>query len=59
MEVANLDHLGIVAGIIDEMGIVEEINTRIGRNSREKVSAGIVTNQPKKRELNKKRIAAK
>jgi len=42
MRVANLDHLGIVAGIIDEMGIVEEINTRIGRNSREKVSAGVI-----------------
>ena len=42
MTVANLDHLGIVAGIIDEMGIVEEINTKIGRNSREKVSAGVM-----------------
>jgi transposase len=42
MKVANLDHLGIVAGIIDEMGIVEEINTIIGRSSREKVSAGVI-----------------
>ncbi len=42
MKVTNLDHLGIVAGIIDEMGIVEEINTRIGRSSREKVSAGVI-----------------
>ena len=42
MRVANLDHLGIVAGIIDEMGIVEDINTRIGRSSREKVSAGVI-----------------
>ena len=42
MTVSNLDHLGIVAGIIDEMGIVEQINTRIGRNSREKVSAGVM-----------------
>jgi transposase len=42
MKVANLDHLGIVAGIIDEMGIVEEINTRVGRSSREKVSAGVM-----------------
>ena len=31
-----------MAGIIDEMGIVEEINRRIGRSSREKVSAGII-----------------
>ena len=42
MKVANLEHLGIVAGIIDEMGIVEQINTRIGRSSREKVSAGVI-----------------
>jgi transposase len=42
MKVANLDHLGIVAGIIDEMGIVGEINERIGRSSREKVSAGVI-----------------
>ena len=42
MKVSNLDHLGIVAGMIDEMGIVEEINMRIGRSSREKVSAGVI-----------------
>jgi len=42
MKVSNLDHLGIVSGIIDEMGIVEEINTIIGRSSREKVSAGVI-----------------
>lgn len=42
MRVSNLDHLGIVAGIIDEIGIVEEINKRIGISSREKVSAGII-----------------
>ena len=40
IKVVNLDHLGIVAGIIDEMGIVEQINTMVGRKSREKVSAG-------------------
>lgn len=42
MKVANLDHLGIVAGIIDEMGIEGEINERIGRRKREKVSAGVI-----------------
>ncbi|ELS30561.1 DUF4277 domain-containing protein [Pseudanabaena catenata USMAC16] len=31
-----------MAGIIDEMGIEKEINTIIGRSSREKVSAGII-----------------
>jgi transposase len=40
--VSNLDHLGIVAGIIDDLGIVEQINERIGRSSREKVSAGVI-----------------
>ncbi len=33
IKVSNLDHLEIVAGIIDEIGIVEEVNTRIGRSS--------------------------
>jgi hypothetical protein len=42
MKISNLDHLGIVAGIIDEMGIEEEINRRVGRSSREKVSAGVI-----------------
>lgn len=42
MKVSNLDHLGIVAGIIDDLGIVEQINERIGISSREKVSAGII-----------------
>ncbi|MFN4868522.1 MAG: DUF4277 domain-containing protein, partial [Pseudanabaena sp.] len=42
MKVTNLDHLGIVAGIIDEIGIEEEINRIIGRSSREKVSAGVI-----------------
>jgi len=26
----NLDHLGIVAGIIDEIGLVEEVNKIVG-----------------------------
>ena len=42
MRVSNLDHLGIVAGIIDEMGIVEQINRIIGQKPREKVSSGII-----------------
>ena len=40
--VQNLDHLGIVAGIIDEIGIEKNINERLGKNSREKVSAGVI-----------------
>lgn len=42
MEIANLDHLGLVAGTIDEIGIEEIINRKIGENSCEKISAGKV-----------------
>jgi transposase len=40
--VSNLDHLGLVAGMIDEIGIVETINKLIGEEAGEKVSAGQV-----------------
>ena len=30
VEVSNLDHLGLVAGIIDEIGIERKINELIG-----------------------------
>ncbi|MEM8723666.1 MAG: DUF4277 domain-containing protein [Cyanobacteria bacterium P01_G01_bin.39] len=42
MSVKNLEHLGIIAGLIDEMGIVEQINQRLGIDSRKKVSTGVV-----------------
>ena len=42
IEIKNLDHLGIVAGLIDEIGIVEIINNKLGIDSREKISAGTV-----------------
>ncbi|MDE5124316.1 MAG: DUF4277 domain-containing protein, partial [Trichodesmium sp. St19_bin1] len=35
--VENLDHLGIVAGLIDEIGIVELINQKLGVDNREKL----------------------
>ena len=38
--VKNLDHLGIVAGLIDEIGIVELINQKLGVDNREKITAG-------------------
>lgn len=38
----NLDHLGIIAGIIDEIGIVEQLNQRLNIDSRKKVSTGVV-----------------
>ena len=42
MEIKNIDHLGIVAGIIDEIGVVEIINELIGKKKGEKVSPGHV-----------------
>lgn len=42
IEIQNIDHLGIVAGIVDAIGIVEIINELIGEESGEKVSAGQV-----------------
>jgi len=40
IEVKNLNHLGIVAGIIDEIGLVDKINKILGQHPQEKVSAG-------------------
>lgn len=38
--VQNLDHLGLVAGLIDEIGIVEKINQLVGEQPGEIVSPG-------------------
>ena len=40
--VENLDHLGIVVGLIDEIGIVEVMNQKLGVDNREKITAGHV-----------------
>ena len=42
VEIKNIDHLGIIAGIIDSIGLVETINESIGVNENEKVNAGQV-----------------
>jgi len=42
MEITNLDHLGLVAGIIDEIGIESIINRRLPKHSSEKISSGQV-----------------
>ena len=42
IQVKNLDHLGLVAGIIDELGIVEIINELNGIQPGEIVNAGVV-----------------
>lgn len=41
IRVQDLDHCGIVAGIIDQMGLVEKINQELGTHPQEKVSAGV------------------
>jgi len=42
INIVNLDHLGIVAGIIDEMELVEEVNKKVGIKIKETVSPGQV-----------------
>ena len=42
IEVKNLDHLGIVAGIVDELGIADLVNQALGTDKREKISAGTI-----------------
>jgi transposase len=42
INIVNLDHLGIVAGIIDEMELVEEVNKKVGLRAKETVSPGQV-----------------
>lgn len=42
IKVLDLDHLGIVAGIIDEMELVEEVNKIVGITTQEIVSPGQV-----------------
>ena len=42
VEIKNLDHLGLVVGIIDEIGIVNKINELIEENNTEKITVGKV-----------------
>ena len=42
IEVQDIDHLGLIAGIIDDIGIVEIIDQELGTHEQEKVSAGLV-----------------
>lgn len=40
VEVKRIDHLGIVAGIIKDLGIIEIVNKHIGIDDQEEISAG-------------------
>lgn len=42
LEIKTINHLGIIAGIIDEIGIVEIINEQLGTHREEIVSPGIM-----------------
>ena len=42
IEVQNLNHLGIIAGIIDEIGIVDIINEQLGIKAQEKLNSGLI-----------------
>lgn len=42
IKVLNIDHLGIIAGIIDEMELVEEVNKKVGIKEKETLSPGQV-----------------
>jgi hypothetical protein len=44
IEVEDIDHLGLIAGIIDDIGIVEIIDQELGTHAQEQVSAGQVVN---------------
>ena len=42
IQVKNLDHLGIVAGIVDQIGLVEEIDRQIKQHPQQIISTGQV-----------------
>jgi hypothetical protein len=42
MKVENLDHRGLITGLIDQIGIVPKINELIGEQPKEIVSPGLV-----------------
>ena len=42
IEVSNIDHLGLVAGIIDEIDMEQKINQLLGEQLPEKITGGQV-----------------
>jgi transposase len=42
LQIENLDHLGLVAGVVDELGLVELTNQQLGQHKLEHISAGQV-----------------
>ncbi len=44
IQVKNIDHLGIIAGIVDQIGLVEEIDRHIEKHPQQLISTGQVVN---------------
>jgi len=42
LTVKNLDYLGMIAAIIDELGIVDYVNQQLGEKDTTKIRAGLV-----------------
>ena len=42
IEVQDIDHLGLIAGIVDTIGLEGIINDGLGQHPQEEVSAGVV-----------------
>jgi len=42
LTVKNLDHLGMITAIIDQLGIVDYINQQLGEKDTTKINAGLV-----------------
>ena len=42
IEVKRIDHLGIVAGTIKDLGIIDIIDKQLGRDDQEEISSGEV-----------------
>ncbi len=40
VKVERMDHLGIIAGVIQDLGIIEMIDSRIATDEREEISTG-------------------
>ena len=40
MQIERLDHYGVVAGVIDDFGIVEMIDEMLGSDKQEEISMG-------------------
>ena len=49
LEIKNLNHLGIIAGIIDEIGIVEIVDEQLGTDSSEIISPGVIIQGKRKK----------